>query len=321
MTANRNRQLNRIRLRHLTCLLEIERTGSARAAAQALCVTESAVSKTVNELEAELDVRLFERARTGMQLTDAGRRFARYARSAVEALSTGIDVAGEGGAVGASRVRIGAMPAVAASLLPAVLGRMLREVPGLSVEVISGSKAVLLEQLRKGQLSFVLGRLPPQDDLTGLSFEQLFFDRYLFAVRPGHPLAGREAVDLGRIAAFPLVMPSRDTVTWGEIQRAFLAAGAPMSRTRLETIYLRLSRDFVLQSDAVWACAAMAVQQDLDRAALVRLPVDTALLDAPVGLMTRPADTGDPLANELARVIRAVAAAPPFTPEGPAGGT
>ncbi len=315
MNTNRSAKLNRIRLRHLTCFLEIERSGSARAASLALFVTESAVSKTVNELEAELDVRLFERTRTGMKLTAAGRRFARYARSAVDALATGIDAAGEGDAQDQRRVRIGAMPAVAAAILPRVLDRVLQEVPALSVEVISGSKAVLLKQLRSGQLSFVLGRLPPQDELSGLSFEQLFIDRYIFAVKPEHPLANCTAVDLHQISAFPLVMPSDDTVTWAEIQRAFIASGAPMSRTRLETIYLSLSRDFTRMSDAVWACAEMAVRKDLEQATLIRLPVDTALLDSAIGLMRRPSDAGDHLVNELMRVVRLVATEPPFTPQ------
>lgn len=313
MTPNRNTKLNRIRLRHLTCFLEIERTGSAKAAAKELFVTESAISKTVNELEAELDVRLFNRARSGMQLTDAGRRFARYARSAVQALSTGIDVASDSAGSGPLRIRIGAMPVVAATMLPRVLDHLMRELPALTVEVVSGSKGGLLEQLRNGHVSFVLGRLPPKEDLTGLSFEQLFVDRYMFAVRPGHPLSAVSAVHLGQVAAYPLVMPSSDTVTWGEIQRAFTAAGVDLNHTRLETIYLRLSRDYTLMSDAVWACSELAIRDDLTRGVLIRLPLDSALLEAPLGLITRPSDVGDYITAELISQIRDAAMKPPFT--------
>lgn len=299
-------RLHRIRLRHLTCFLAIVRTGSARRAAEALFITESAVSKTLRELETELGLRLFDRSRTGMAVTDGGRRFARYARSAIDALNTGVTAA-DPDTQAVTTVRIGSMPVIAAALLPQVIDCMLASLPKLAVEVVSGSKGVLLERLRKGDIALVLGRLPPPADLEGLTFEQLFVDRYIFAVRAGHPLASREQVSYSDIAAYPMALPTRDTVTFEELQRAFLANGAAMSHARVETIYLQFSRAYVLGSDAVWACSETTARQDIEDGVLVKLPADTSLLESPLGIIRRTGDAEEipsAYSDELIQAIR-----------------
>lgn len=304
--TERHDRLHRIRLRHLTCFLEIVRTGSARRAAEALFITESAVSKTLRELETELSLRLFDRSRTGMTVTDGGRRFARYARSAIDALNTGLTAA-DPDTQAVATVRIGSMPVIAAALLPSVIGRMLEARPRLAVEIVSGSKGTLLERLRKGEIALVLGRLPPPADLKGLSFEQLFVDRYIVTVRPEHPLASRERVSYSDIALYPLALPTRDTVTFEELHRAFLANGAAMSTARVETIYLQFSRAYVLASDAVWACSDTTARQDIEDGILVKLAADTSLLESPLGIIRRASDSEEiPSAygDELLQAIR-----------------
>jgi LysR family pca operon transcriptional activator len=216
-----------------------------------LSVTETAVSKTVKEPEDELGLQLFERSKRGMKLTEAGSRFTGYASNALSTLESGMRSARENAGVGTSMVRLGAMPVIAAVLLPEVMVR-LQGPADIVVEVVSGSKATLLSQLHKSSLDLVLGRLPPPSDMSGLSFEQLFLDQYVFVVRPGHPLAGEQHLDLKDINGFSLVMPLRETVTWDEIQRLFVSQGTPLSATRVETIYLQLSHNYTLRSDAVW---------------------------------------------------------------------
>lgn len=253
-----------------------------------LCVTESAVSKTLKELEDELDLRLFERSKQGMRLTEAGTRFTVHASNALAALQVGVASARDAGGDGAVTLRVGAMPVVAAILLPAVVKRLMAGSPGLIVEVVSGSKVTLLQALRKGQIELVLGRLPPAEDMTGLSFEQLFVDRYIFVARPGHPLAARRTVTAKDLGDFVLVMPTRETVTWQEIQRFFVAHGVQLNADRVETIALQLSRNYTLSSDAVWAASARLVRSEVESGSLAELRIDTPMLEAPLGLITKP---------------------------------
>ena len=62
------------------------RQGSLARAADVLAVSQPAMSKTLKELEALLETRLFARSKAGLSLTEAGRAFLRYAGPSVQAL-------------------------------------------------------------------------------------------------------------------------------------------------------------------------------------------------------------------------------------------
>src|SRR5213595_2686096 len=69
MPVSRDAALNRIRLRHLQCFLAVAEARNLRRAAEALAISQPAVTKTLNELEEILGVRLFERGRGGARPT------------------------------------------------------------------------------------------------------------------------------------------------------------------------------------------------------------------------------------------------------------
>src|ERR671931_1632233 len=83
---------------HLTQVegfVEVARQGNLSRAAEALFVTQPALTARLQALEAELGTRLFLRSRRGMELTDAGRAFLPYAERALLALSDGSELVAE----------------------------------------------------------------------------------------------------------------------------------------------------------------------------------------------------------------------------------
>ena len=81
-TRARSCALSRIRLRHLQCFLAVAQQGNLRRAAQALAITQPAVTKTLNELEEMLGTPLFVRGRKGATLTPEAELFLLDAESA-----------------------------------------------------------------------------------------------------------------------------------------------------------------------------------------------------------------------------------------------
>ena len=117
--APRARVLGRIRLRHLQCFLAAAQFGNLRRAAQALAITQPAVTKTLNELEELLAAPLFVRGRHGATLTAAGEAFLRHAGDSVDALGHAVDsVLHE---PQTAPLRVGVLPTVAPAFLPGVL--------------------------------------------------------------------------------------------------------------------------------------------------------------------------------------------------------
>ena len=125
-----------IKLRHLQAFLEVARLRSLTEAASALNVTQPAVSKTLKELEALLGVGLMERGRSGVSLTAEGEIFRHYAGLSVAALAEGLDGIDQVRMGSERLLRVGALPSVAASIVPLAAGRYLDRGRGATLDHI-----------------------------------------------------------------------------------------------------------------------------------------------------------------------------------------
>jgi len=310
----RDTALGRIRLRHLQCFLAVAQFGNLRRAAQALAITQPAVTKTLNELEALLAKPLFVRGRHGASLTTEGESFMRHASESVNALGRAVDsVLRE---ADAAPLRIGVLPTVAAAFLPGVLQAFSARWPLITVQVITGRNAPLIEQLRARELDAVIGRLSDPEPMAGLSFEPLYAEPMVIALRPGHPLAPRAARKtsttaapvLAQIGMHPLVLPPAGTlirqVADGFLRRHGIAPQAGL----VETLDTALARALVLQTDNLWFTPRGAVQADLAAGALVRLGVSLTP-DESVGLMLRAERPASATLQAFIAAVRAQAGA------------
>ncbi|WP_372000849.1 pca operon transcription factor PcaQ [Tistrella mobilis] len=299
----------RIKFRHLTCFLEVARLRSVMAAADSLAITQPAVSKTLRELEEVLDARLFDRGRRGLTLTPFGRLFLNHAGTAVTALSDGVDAiarARTGG--GGELLRIGALPTVAAQVMPTAVRRFGAGGARATVRVVDGPNTLLLAQLRIGELDLVVGRLAEPEAMTGLSFEHLYSERVTFAVRPGHPLLDHPVPDPRAVAAFPLIVPPPGSIIRPVVDRFLIAAGIRRIDGAIETVSGTFGRSYVRQSDAVWIISRGVVARDIVEGQLRELRLDTGDTSGPVGLTTRADQPPTPVLRLLIDAIRDVAA-------------
>jgi len=280
----------RVRLRHLKTFIEVARSASLGKAAVRLNVSQPAVSKTLSELEEMLGARLVSRGRGGATLTPVGRMFHSYASASLAALSQGIEGVAETLAASQLRLTIGALPSVAARIVPDAAIKMARTAPEAGLTIVSGPNAYLLSQLASGALDLVIGRLGQPEAMAGFSFAQLYPERVSLVVRPGHPLLS--AADPGLIAAYPLIFPDADAAIRTIAERYFIAHGLTRRRDRIETVVDSFGRAYVRKTDAVWFISSGVVALDIADGMLAELPVDMAETLGPVGLTMR--GEGDP---------------------------
>ena len=234
----------RMKIRHLQCFMEVARLGHVGRAADLLAVTQPAVSKTLRELEEFLNVRLFTRGPKGLSLTPKGEAFQHYASTGVVALQHAIDSVMQGKAQGDSNIKIGALPTVAVRLMPQAVRALIGERRDASVHLITGPNRILLERLKSRELEVVVGRLADPDQMIGLAFEQLYLERMAVVVHPRHPLLGERPLDLRRIAAYQVLMPSREDITRPIADRLLIANGISGLERRIETVSGDFSRAY-----------------------------------------------------------------------------
>ena len=301
--------LNLIRLRHLQCFIAVAEQGNLRRAAQALAITQPAVTKTLNELEEVLGKRLFVRARGGTTLTADAEAFMPHVRASLHALGLAVDTVRR--EADTTPLRIGALPTTAA-LLPAVLATLRERWPQLDVRISTGRNAQLIAQLRAREVDAVIGRLADPELMSGLSFEHLYAEPVVIVVRPGHPLQRAPARRGARAAVrgYPCVLPPAGTLI-RQVADGWLARHADLAAAgRIETLDVALARTLTLADDHLWFTPLGAVQDDLRAGALVRLAPRLTPHET-VGLILRTEATASgPLLAFLAAVRRLAARKP-----------
>lgn len=276
----------RIKFRHIQCFVEIAREASFKRAAQRLNLTQPAMSKTLRELEEILGAPLLTRSRAGVALTRPGEVFLHYARSSLAALQQGLDGVSAAGASARSRLSVGALPSVAAWLMPAVTAEFSALAPDAILQITDGPHGYLTDRLRLGELDLVIGRLGPPEMMQGLSFTQLYSEEVAFITRSGHPLT--RAPDLRRIGDYPVIYPSRGSAIRPLVERFLIENGIGEPPDRIETVSGAFGRAHTRHTDCVWIISAGVVTNEIADGHLTRLPFDTAITRGPIGLMTRP---------------------------------
>lgn len=280
----------RVKYRHIQCFLEVARRRSLVKAADALAITQPAVSKTLKELEEILGVRLFERSRKGVELTQFGDVLLHYAGASLAALKQGLDSVAQARMSGDSFLNVGVLPSVAARIFPEAVQRFEAEAIGTVLTMEAGPNRFLLGRLRVGELDLVVGRLADPEQMQGLSFTHLYSESVSLVVRRGHPLLDEPSADLARIADFTVLYPTREAIIRPYVERLLIAHGVTHLPKRVETISDTFGRIYTLDSDAVWIISSGVVARDIANGDLVEVPVKTAETLGPVGLTTR-ADT------------------------------
>lgn len=179
--------------------------GSVTRAAGRCGIAVSAAAKRIQDLEAELGVRLLDRVARGVTPTPEGEVLARHARAMFafgDRLADDLRAVAGGGL---GRVRLAAtMSVVAGHPLPQALAAFARARPGIEVDLIEGTSLAILSELVEGRADLgiiTIGTALPEG-LTGRPWGR---DRLLAVVPAGHPIAGREGVSLGELLHEPLI--------------------------------------------------------------------------------------------------------------------
>ncbi|MCI5097443.1 MAG: hydrogen peroxide-inducible genes activator [Rhodobacteraceae bacterium] len=174
-------------LRQLEYIVAVAETGQVGLAAAQLNVSQPSLSAQLAEVEADLNVTLFQRGRAGAKITPAGEEVVRRARHILHELQD-LRAAASGGGIFQGRLRLGVLPSIGPYLLPGVVRRLHREHPSFRLIVREESTRDLDEGLRSGRLDMIIST---PEDHPGSRKTHLFEEKLWAAVALDHPFAKR----------------------------------------------------------------------------------------------------------------------------------
>jgi DNA-binding transcriptional LysR family regulator len=186
-------------LKRLRVLREVAARGSFSAAAEALYVSQSAVSQQVATLEAEVGVPLLLRLRGGPVLTDAGELLLSHAEIAIARLELAERELANLSELESGELRLVSFPSASATLITEAASIFTQRHPDVRLSLVEGEPEDSIPQLKRGEhdlaivFDFDLQPLEPDRDLE---LRPLLTEKLHVALPADHPLAGREAIEL-----------------------------------------------------------------------------------------------------------------------------
>jgi DNA-binding transcriptional LysR family regulator len=210
----------------LEVFLAVARHRSITAAAQSLGYTQSAVSRQIAALEADVGARLLDRLPRGVTLTEEGRCLLPHVEAVLDRLVTARRELDALRGLGAGRLRVGAFPTAVAALVPRALAAFHHAHPALTLTLVEGRTPQLLERLLTADADVAVVSAPPDcpPDAGRFDLRHLLDEHLLVAVPRGHRLARRRTIRLAELAADPFIVGSataEDTLMRASFPRGF----------------------------------------------------------------------------------------------------
>lgn len=196
-------------IRHMRHVTAVADHGSFVRAATALGLSQSALSRSIQAVEAVVGSTLFVRTATGVEPTDDGRVFLARIRQILRLTDElDRDFAGERGEL-VGQVQVGGGVFPASSVLAEALARFVTDFAGVVVRVMMRDWDELLRRLRAREIEYFVAEFSTFDGEGDLDIEPLEPHQTFIVARSGHPLAGRGPLGLADCLGFPLASLSR----------------------------------------------------------------------------------------------------------------
>ena len=206
---------------------EVAEVGNITAAAQALYISQSAVSQSIKQLERDLQTRLFARNSRGVTLTAEGQMLYEYVRSAMGLLETGEEKLSQTRELQMGQLTIGASDTVTSQFLLPYLDTFHKQHPAIHIQIVSGRSHKVLGLLRSGKVDIAFASTPADD--AGLRIYPCFDTHAIFVAGAEYPCDFRHVYTLDEIAAFPLILLERKASSRLYLERFFLQNGLKLN--------------------------------------------------------------------------------------------
>ncbi|MBI0328382.1 LysR family transcriptional regulator [Burkholderia plantarii] len=231
-------------------------------AAEALHLSQPAVSGQLRQLQDEFGEPLYQRDGRGVRLTPVGEQLVPLALRLRDALAQARAYRDAVRGVERGTLRVGASTTPASYLLPYLIAEFRPLAPGVAIQTMTGNTADVVAAL--GSLDLALIEGPPGDALPpGTAVHPWREDEIVAIVPASHPLAASagRAVSLEALAESPLVLREAGSGVRQLVERAFARAGVPV-RVALEIAGVEAVKEAVRAGMGVGFVSAMSLRGD-----------------------------------------------------------
>ena len=266
-------------LNHLAIFHAVALAGSVSGGARRLHISQSAVSKQLSELEAALDLALFERLPRGVRPTEAGRTLLDYAQRLFALESEAERALAELKQLGRGRIAIGASRTIGTYMLPPVLARFHRQYPRIELSLRVENTKAIEAKLVAGEIDIGFAEgMPSSEELDYRVFAR---DQLVLVAAPEHPACARAPLPLSALASEELLMHEDGSGT-----RAVTEAALAEKKLKIRPVMTLASSEAIKQTVATGTGLAFlssaAIRNEVAAGSLVVLKVRGLNIERPL---------------------------------------
>ncbi len=276
----------RMKLHDLHVLMAVVQAGSMNKAATLLNTGQSAISRSIAELERTVGVRLVDRNPQGVEPTQYGRALLDGGAAAFDDLRRAVKTIEFLADPTAGEVRIGSSALLAASFVSALVDRLSQRYPGIVFHLVTGHVEALHRELTGRNVDLlIVRRFGPIAD-ERLDFEFLFDDSFVVAAGAQNPWVRRRKIELADLVNESWVLPPPGSVIASVVIEAFRAKGLDYPRTTVVTESSEVRTSLLATGRYVAIFPASALRFTTRRSEIKVLPVKLPMARLPNGIVT-----------------------------------
>ena len=291
-------------VRHLRNFLAVATAGSINKASVDIGVSQPALTKSIQRLEAEIGVPLFTREAKGVRPTIYAQQLSAFARSTCVGFDQSIKEIRALKSGSSGEVTLCGPPFTIGHLLPETALRVNRAFPGLRLRIIEQTDG-LVESLLKDEFELVMVTIDDETLDAGLHCLSLLDDDLIVIARRGHAVGRLKSLSAKNLARFDWIFPNPGNLHRRRLEQYFESERIALPRPTLETSSPALIKSIVLQTDRIALMPRMGAQAELDAGTLDGVKIKSPLMVRTIGLLWR---SSHPLSAAAGRVVDTICA-------------
>ena len=295
------RNLNNMIDIRLKVFQSVARNLSFTKASQELFISQPAISKHVQELEKEYNVRLFERLGNKIQLTKAGQLLLDHANKILknyQKLNYDMNALQQNTT---GELRIGASTTISQYVVPEMIAAFHRQFPDVRISMLSGNSREIEYALSSDRID--IGMVEGQPQLKYTSFMD---DELVAIVRSDNTQLTKESISLAELKSIPIVIREFGSGTLDVIQQALKRQGISLSDLDIEMNFGTTEgiKHYVEKSDALGIVSIRSVNKEIYSNIFRIVEIDGMSINRKLSLVEKQGETSE-IAKSFKRFITA----------------
>ncbi|WP_026878883.1 transcriptional regulator CynR [Ignatzschineria larvae] len=210
-------------LRYIRYFLTVAEYQSFTKAAEALHISQPALSQQIKLLEENLNTQLFDRSGRAIRLTDAGKIYLEYTQRAFLTLHEGKQAIHDMSNLSRGSIRIAVTPTFITYFIGLAAAQLNEQYPNITLHIYEASQSKIEQRLLKNEID--LGIAFDESYSSQVAYTPLLVERLAFVVSTQHPLAMTKEMSLKQLRKQQLVLLNQGFATRRQIDQHFRKIG------------------------------------------------------------------------------------------------